>query len=179
MKKLFLAATAAAVLASAGSAYALEDNQASLNVSADVREGCTLSFGITDMSFGTLTKSSGDMNIQDNTFIVSCNGQPVHVDLNMGKNAGGGTERYMALAGADGAIHKLHYAVYQGKNGSAVWGSGKDTYNVPGANTNIPGIPMPFYAVVTPADIRNADVISGHYTDTLVATVYYGSSTPQ
>jgi len=97
MKKLLFSAAAVALLASAGSAYALDDNQASFNISADVSEGCTLKFNTTDMSFPKLEKSGTETKTVRNTFTVGCNGQPVHVDLDMGQNAGGGDVRYMVM----------------------------------------------------------------------------------
>jgi len=173
-----------------GAAYAADTAKTNLEVSIQIKGGCTMDLSSAGGSSGGTvgTIDFGAVNLRSNrgfyagTIYIQCtNDHIVHMSLNTGLNGDGATlsSRRLKLENSGACTDQtcIPYNVYKGQDGNRVaWGlSGSDIYDVSAAryddgDSGGKGTPAPFWIEVP---TTTANLKSGDYTDQLTITMDY------
>jgi spore coat protein U-like protein len=139
-----------------------------MGITMTVAAECTLA---TDpVAFGAQGLIDTAVNMTGNITVQCTAGAPYQISLNAGTGVGATVAARLMTGATHGQL--ASYTIHQGTATGLVWGitPGTDTLDSAGATGN-PEV-LPFVAVLNAAQSVQAD----DYTDSVIATISYGSS---
>ncbi len=161
-------AAAAAFTLSSSAAFSQTANAPNMIVSMTVAAECTLT---TDaVAFGPQGLIDADVEVPGNMTVLCTQGAPYRISLSagLGNNA---TVANRVMTGTT-ATHVANYTIHQGATAAGiVWGDTAGTDTLAGVATGGQDV-QPFLAVLPAGQSVAADT----YTDTLTATITYGTA---
>ena len=164
MRKIYLGLAAVAAIASTPALAASTSN--TMPVVVNVINSCTVS--ATPMDFGTLTGVGGVNVDSSSTVSLLCTqGAAYDVSMNLGVNAGAGTQRY--LVNPLDATKKIPYNLFSNAGRTAAWGNTSGTNTVIGTATT-GAVSLTAYGRIPSTATA---VSAGDYNDTVTVSVNF------
>jgi spore coat protein U-like protein len=162
--RVSLGAAALSLIACGGAAFA-GSADATLGVSADVTDNCTIAASPT-VSVGSYNALAGNIPATGTLTVACTTGAVATIALDTGANSGHATGTTRAMT--DGSGDYLSYELYQDSGHTTLWGT-DDNAAVESAAVSTTAVDYTVYALV-PA---SQDVPSGTYSDSVAVTVSF------
>lgn len=146
---------------------AVSQETASLQVSANVQNSCTLN--IQPVSFGTIVTPTVDTYATGAVIYTCSNGLQGHIGLDRGINGQDVNSRALSMPNDRGGASSIIYALYRDSTHNDNWG------NTPGSDAmaftgNGSAISLPVYGLIFSGQSAST---TGNFTDTVTVTMYY------